>query len=306
MVPFITRLALFAGLTGTAMGGPAVRLDIAPDTHDTALYVSNISPGHSIAPKGIQVLVEGGRDTAIGIDVALNASSRYVSKAYGIRSSPANASETYGLYATAKGEVGAVGVYGAASLNGKSKAASAVGVLGTTDASDGKGVVGYGPSGIGVYGEGLTAGWFDGNVVITGDCDPCTPSDEMFKTNIETLSGGLSKVMALRPKAYDMKANEFKDRIKLPSKRQFGFVAQDVAKVLPDLVNEVSVPSRATSEKGKIDANAHKFTSVNYREVIPDLVAAIQEQQAQIEALKSTWAASTPTSTSNSNSNSKK
>jgi hypothetical protein len=68
------------------------------------------------------------------------------------------------------------------------------------------------------------------------------------------------------------------------------------------------VPSRATGEMGKVDANALKFKSVNYREVIPVLVAAIQEQQAQIEALKSALAASTSTSTStsNSNSNSKK
>ena len=54
------------------------------------------------------------------------------------------------------------------------------------------------------------------------------------------------------------------------SKLQYGFIAQEIEKVIPELVTE--------------DSNGYK--AVNYIGVIPVLTQAIQEQQKEIEQLK--------------------
>lgn len=47
----------------------------------------------------------------------------------------------------------------------------------------------------------------------------------MFKKNVEDYAGGLDKVMALRPKSYETRAEEFKNDLVLPKGRQVGLVA---------------------------------------------------------------------------------
>jgi hypothetical protein len=95
----------------------------------------------------------------------------------------------------------------------------------------------------GAYPSDNLAGYFDGNVIVTGDCE-CYPSDEQFKKNANGIQGGLSKVMALKPKSYEMKTEEYKDKIHLGKGLQFGLFAQDVQTVLPELVHDMVVPSR--------------------------------------------------------------
>jgi hypothetical protein len=68
--------------------------------------------------------------------------------------------------------------------------------------------------------------------------------------------------------AFD-KALETAQKAKL-TKDQYGFSAQAVQKILPELV--------ATGNDG--------YLAVRYTALIPILVQAMQEQQAQIEALK--------------------
>lgn len=94
-------------------------------------------------------------------------------------------------------------------------------------------------------------------------------SDARLKRNISSTRHGLSTVMNLRPVEYDKKNSvEASDY----NRHEIGFVAQEIKKVLPSLVSEGN--------------DAHKTLSVSYTELIPVLTKAIQEQQAQIEALK--------------------
>jgi Chaperone of endosialidase len=96
-----------------------------------------------------------------------------------------------------------------------------------------------------------------------------TSSDARLKTNIAGLSQGtLDKVMQLQAVSYDKKESLESTKY---NKKEIGFIAQDLQKVFPTLVQE----------NGK-----DKLLSVNYSELIPVLTKAIQEQQAQIEALK--------------------
>jgi hypothetical protein len=143
----------------------------------------------------------------------------------------------------------------------------------------------------GVYGHasGGTeswAGYFTTNVYIGGYLD--NPSDVMFKKNIQPIEGGLAKVMAMRPKTYEMKVDEFKGKVSLPPGKQYGVIAQELEEVLPELVNQVTAPAELTPDERKrgVKRDPTKFKSVNYMALIPILVQAIQEQQAEIEALK--------------------
>jgi hypothetical protein len=150
---------------------------------------------------------------------------------------------------------------------------------------------GYVPIGVYAAAGGGSSGiswaaWFDGSTYSNGGT--YEGSDRMLKKNIKDYSGGLAKVMALKPKSYDMKFEEFKNEMQLPKGRQIGLIAQDLQEVLPELVKDVQDPPRLTEEERKagVKKDGQKFKAVNYTGLIPVLIAAIQEQQARIEALE--------------------
>lgn len=122
-----------------------------------------------------------------------------------------------------------------------------------------------------------------GNGVYTGTWS--SSSDARLKKGIENLNKGLDVVMQLRPTSYEYRTDETKFKsMCLPSGTHFGFIAQELESVLPTLVsNNIHKPGTGSSgtETETID-----FKAVNYTELIPVLTKAIQEQQAQIEALK--------------------
>lgn len=88
-------------------------------------------------------------------------------------------------------------------------------------------------------------------------------SDLRLKKNIETLDYGLDKVLNMRPVRYDWKAQP-------DSAQHLGFIAQEMQEVVPEVV------------QGGEDEDAP--LGVKYSELIPVLVKAVQEQQAQIDA----------------------
>lgn len=103
----------------------------------------------------------------------------------------------------------------------------------------------------------------NGNVSATGTFNGS--SDKRLKTNINSMNGSLDNVLKLRGVTYNWKKDA--DNTKL----QYGFIAQEVEEVLPDLVGT--------------DSNGYK--TVNYIGVIPVLTEAIKTQQEEIESLKS-------------------
>ncbi|MBU4199661.1 MAG: VCBS repeat-containing protein [Verrucomicrobia bacterium] len=100
-----------------------------------------------------------------------------------------------------------------------------------------------------------------------------------MKFNEQKLEYGLAQVMALDPRRYDRAEWEIdpetEELIVHPEKtiNEIGMVAQDVEKVIPEAVG---IPE---------DEN-RQLWSISYDTIIPVLVKAIQEQQAQIETLK--------------------
>lgn len=104
-------------------------------------------------------------------------------------------------------------------------------------------------------------------------------SDESLKENIEPLEGNLNKILRLNGVSYNMKKEFYS--IKDPKilsivmknqKKDFGFIAQEVKDIIPEIVS--------------LDTTSNLY-SVNYVKLIPVLVEAIKEQQIKIEELTS-------------------
>ena len=97
-------------------------------------------------------------------------------------------------------------------------------------------------------------------------------SDQRLKENIRDLDAGLDEVLALKPRKFDWKEGKGAN-----TKDARGFIAQEFEEVFPDLIDEWKDPAPEGEEP---------YKSVR-QDLIPVLVKAIQEQQAQIEALQS-------------------
>ena len=67
-----------------------------------------------------------------------------------------------------------------------------------------------------------------------------------FKTNIAPIENALDKISALNGVYYDWRRDEFKDK-GFEDGRQIGVIAQDVEKVLPELVKTDSQGYKAVS-----------------------------------------------------------
>lgn len=89
-----------------------------------------------------------------------------------------------------------------------------------------------------------------------------SPSDIKLKENIEDLPYGLDDVAQMRPVEYDLKAD---------GRHDIGFIAQEMKQVVPDVVKEMG--------DGTL--------SIQYAKLVPVLVNAIKELQAEVELLKS-------------------
>jgi hypothetical protein len=87
-----------------------------------------------------------------------------------------------------------------------------------------------------------------------------TPSSIPLKTNIQTIEGALEKVQALQGVSYDWKAD---------GKHDIGLIAEEVGKVIPEIV--------VYEENGK------GATAVDYARLVPVLIEGMKEQQQLLE-----------------------
>lgn len=108
----------------------------------------------------------------------------------------------------------------------------------------------------------VAAGTFANNLNITSDGTLTTaPSDEKYKYNILPINYGLKTILQLKPVNFQWVEGEEQD---------LGFIAQDVADIIPEAVN----------------TNWNSDLLMRYESIIPILTKAIQEQQALIKALE--------------------
>jgi hypothetical protein len=106
--------------------------------------------------------------------------------------------------------------------------------------------------------------WVQGNAWSTG---AFLSSDVRYKKNISEIENPLDKIMKIRGTSFEFRSDEFKD-YQFADGRQFGFIAQELENVFPEVV--------------KTESDGYK--SVNYSGMIPVLLESIKEQQLQIES----------------------
>ena len=70
------------------------------------------------------------------------------------------------------------------------------------------------------------------------------------------------------------------------NKRDLGISAQDVEKILPDLVNIAPVDVEYDEEKNIISKTGSNYLTVNYEKMIPLLIESIKELNKNINELK--------------------
>jgi hypothetical protein len=85
-------------------------------------------------------------------------------------------------------------------------------------------------------------------------------SDQVHKTNINEIDDSWSLLNQLRPVSFDWKDI---------NKHSYGFIAQEVEQVLPNIVS--------TADNGK---------TISYIQLIPLLLHAVKQQREEIETLK--------------------
>ena len=107
-----------------------------------------------------------------------------------------------------------------------------------------------------------------GALNVGGDVVAYASSDERLKDNIELISNPIEKVQSLKGVTWDWNSNADELQQSLPN---VGVIAQDVEKVLPQLVTD----------------RDNGFKGVDYAKLTGLLIEAVKDQQKQIDELKS-------------------
>lgn len=110
----------------------------------------------------------------------------------------------------------------------------------------------------------------DGNVIAYST----SVSDERLKDDIQPITGALDAVDALRGVTFTWNDGSRQ------GKRDYGLIAQEVEKVIPEVVHETGLPLM----KGEDDKTLYK--TIDYDKLVSVLVEAISELRAEVEALK--------------------
>ncbi len=135
------------------------------------------------------------------------------------------------------------------------------------------------------------AGYFDGDVNINGQLfvnGIWTASDQMFKTNVDSIPNSLTIIKQLKPKTYFMDTvNGNAYGMVFPKMRQYGFLAQDVETILPAMVATKHKQAMVDSA-GTVVLPAVDYKTINYQEFIPLLTRGMQEQSIKMDSLQTT------------------
>ena len=151
------------------------------------------------------------------------------------------------------------------------------------------GVAGVASTGIGIYGsntttfpstwtEGSWAGYFSGNVKVTGTLTygqlNSRLGDSRFMDNVTPLGSRDTADMfsLLNPVSFTVSQDSTDMVSKDANTTHYGFVAQELQEIAPELVRE----------------DADGVLSINYLELIPILIKKVQELSAEVEELKNT------------------
>ncbi len=136
---------------------------------------------------------------------------------------------------------------------------------------------------------GLIIDAISGNHALDCNGDAYAPvsywlSDQKFKNNLNPVSNAINTIKQLKPMSYFFNTqNQY--GMNFTDKKQYGFVAQEIEKILPELVSSSHKPE-GKDAKGNVISQEVDYKAINYIGFIAILTEGIQEQQKTIEELK--------------------
>lgn len=260
----------------------------APNAH--GVHTSATSSAGSLTTYGVHSTSTGGPDSRGVHAVATNGTTT----TYGVFASASSISsaDNHAVHAEAlNGQTNGFGVYATSNGGTNSHAVHAKSQSGTNSIGVHAEATSGSTTTYGVWASGGTgctptvcpvaAGFFSGDVSNTANI---ISSDRKLKENIQPVSNASDILSKLNPVTYNFRTDEFPS-MHLGDQRNFGFIAQEVAELLPELTKQLAEPS-VTDGKGNTVYEKIDFLGLNYDGIIPILVKGFQEQQAVIEDLK--------------------
>ena len=149
---------------------------------------------------------------------------------------------------------------------------------------------------IGVYGNATGAavanyaGYFQGDVYTTGGTNSIagylSGSDKNIKTNITTINSNLQIINLMRPVSFKFD-NTYAPQLKLNTTKNYGFIAQEIEAILPDIVSTTTVLPTFNSA-GQVINPEKIIKALNYDAIIPFAIGGIQELSAKNNSMQTT------------------
>jgi hypothetical protein len=234
--------ANISGAYNSAFGRNALSLSTANFNNAAfgteALAANRANANSAFGAYALQINTTGYGNTAVGIGAMKFHTTGNDNVAIGVNAGLFQSNQTTGSNNTA---IGAFAEYGSANLTN----ATVIGSGAVVTASNS---IRLGNTSVGTIGGQV--GW-------------TAASDSRIKKNIVNSTYGLATVLQLRPVEYNLISNDLK---------QVGFIAQEVQKLVPEVV---------TGKEG--DLSKGEILGITYANLVPVLTKAIQEQQKQIE-----------------------
>jgi len=254
------------GYYSTALGYST----IASGDRSIAMGESTLASGYISTATGQNSIASGNRTTAMG----------YTAKAIGDYSTSIGSWTTAsGTYSTAMGTTArAEGLSSIAIGDNITSKSFAEIVIGTTNGdyypasttefidTDRLFVIGNGKNGVSSNALVMLK---NGNTTFSGTVTATLTglSDLRLKRNIAPLQNSIDAIMQLKPVSYEKKSTLASTDYSI---KENGFIAQELQKIMPNLVIE--------------GTDKDKLLSVNYTAIIPVLTKALQEQQKAIQS----------------------
>ena len=116
---------------------------------------------------------------------------------------------------------------------------------------------------------------FQNNILIS--------SDQIFKTNVDSISDALNIINQLIPRTYFLDTNNVYG-MNFSGEKQYGFVAQEVEPFLPELISNLT-KDPVYDSLGNMVSQGLNYKSLNYNAFISILTKGIKEQQVEINNL---------------------
>ena len=134
------------------------------------------------------------------------------------------------------------------------------------------------------FGVGTAASGTTGEIRATNNVTAYY-SDERLKENINPISSALTKLLTLRGVTFN--SNKVAEQYGyIDKKEQVGVIAQDVEKVLPQVVVPAPFDIAKDKDGNEYSKSGENYKTVHYDKLVPLLIEAIKEQQIQINDLK--------------------